>query len=280
MLPILAAVGPIKIYTLGIFLLMAFFWGMFVLWRNIKLTSYREEDIFDGFFLSLLGAIFFARLFFVIGNFSEFGLSFFKFILINGYPGLSLYGGLIGGMLFSFLYSISKKIDFRKFVDYASGPLLTALAVANVGAFLAGVEIGTKTSFPLAVVYSGYKGLRHITALYQALIFFMAIFAAQRILLSIRKQTYPEGFSGVFFIWIFSGTTLFLDKIKVNHLYFWNFNVNLWLSTILFIVTTTYFLYFFRKTLFENIKSLPMTLKNNGKNLIKKIARRDTSKAN
>ncbi|PIZ68201.1 hypothetical protein COY13_01625, partial [Candidatus Roizmanbacteria bacterium CG_4_10_14_0_2_um_filter_36_35] len=62
MLPVLLDLKFIKIYTFGVFLMLGFLWASFVLWRNIRLTSHKEEEIFDGLFLSLLGGLFFGRL--------------------------------------------------------------------------------------------------------------------------------------------------------------------------------------------------------------------------
>src|SRR3989338_9939126 len=92
MLPVLLNVGFLKIYTFGVFLVLGFFWATFLLWKNIRLTSLKEKDVFDGLFISLLGALFFGRLVYVILNFKDFGFNLLKFILINGYPGISLYG--------------------------------------------------------------------------------------------------------------------------------------------------------------------------------------------
>src|SRR3989338_5725614 len=107
MLPVLLNLGLIKIYTFGVFLVLGFFWATFLLWKNIRLTSFKEEDVFDGLFISLLGALFFGRLVYVILNFKDFGFSILKFILINCYPGISLYGAVFGGLFILFLFSHS-----------------------------------------------------------------------------------------------------------------------------------------------------------------------------
>ena len=85
MLPILLQIGFIKIYTFGIFLVLAFFWSTYYLWRNIQLTSFKEEEIFDGVFFGMLGGALLGRLFYVILHFPDFGLNFLKFLLVNGY---------------------------------------------------------------------------------------------------------------------------------------------------------------------------------------------------
>ena len=135
MIPILFTVGGLKIYTFGVFLVLAFFWGLFLFWKNIRLTVYKEEEKFDSIFLSLAGSLLIGRLVYVILNFKDFGFNLLKFILINGYPGLSLYGVLIGGFLTLFLYFLIKKISFRETIDYYISPIFLALGLGKLGSF-------------------------------------------------------------------------------------------------------------------------------------------------
>ena len=112
MLPVLLDLKFIKIYTFGVFLVLGFFWSAFLLWRNIRLTSYKEEDVFDGLFFSLFGGLFIGRLIYVVLNFNDFGFDILKFILVNGYPGISLIGAILGGVFALFGFFGLKKIDF------------------------------------------------------------------------------------------------------------------------------------------------------------------------
>jgi prolipoprotein diacylglyceryltransferase len=68
MLPVLLDLTVIKIYTFGVFLLFAFFWGSYFLWKNISLTSYKEEDIFDGLFIAFRRRDVYGRLFYVLSS--------------------------------------------------------------------------------------------------------------------------------------------------------------------------------------------------------------------
>jgi len=252
MLPVLLNLGFIKIYTFGVFLVLAFFWGSFLLWRLIRLTSFKEEEIFDGLFWSLAGGLFFGRLVYVILNFKEFGFSLLKFILINGYPGLSLYGAILGGALTISLYFLSKKIKFREAIDYYVPALFLALAFGKLGSFFSGTEVGTKTKFLLAVKYVGFDGLRHMPAFYEALAFFLAAFLAYRLIFIIRREKLSTGFNGFFFIWYFSLVYLVFDKLKFAHLYLGKRSFNELVSAILFLTATIYSLYYFRTVIIRS----------------------------
>lgn len=267
MLPVLLDLKFIKIYTFGVFLVLAFFWGSFLLWKLIRLTSFKEEDIFDGLFLSLGSGLFFSRLFYVILNFKDFGLDILKFILINGYPGLSLYGAIFGGVLVFWLFLYFKKIKLAEVVDYFIPALFLALAFGKLGSFFSGAEAGTKTKFFLAVKYANFDGLRHLTPFYESLFFFLAVYFSYKLLFEIRKEKLFHGFLFYFFFWL-TGLTYFLfDKIKANHLYFLGGSFNKMVSTILFLTFSFYFLYYFRN-------HITKVLKFYGRDTIKKLRER------
>src|SRR3972149_10209295 len=168
MLPVLLDLKFIKIYTFGVFLVLGFFWSAFLLWHNIRLTSYKEEDVFDGLFLSLFGGLFIGRLVYVVLNFNDFGFDILKFILINGYPGISLIGAILGGIFTLFGFFGLKKIDFSEIIDYFISPLFVALVFGKLGSFFSGADVGSVTTFFLKIRYASFEGLRHLTAFYEA----------------------------------------------------------------------------------------------------------------
>ncbi|MCX7956216.1 MAG: prolipoprotein diacylglyceryl transferase [Patescibacteria group bacterium] len=271
MLPILFTIGPIKIYTFGIFLVLALFWSFFVLWKNIRLTSYKEEEVFDGVFLSIFFGFFFSRLFYVILNFNKFGLDFLKFILINGYPGLSIYGFLFGFFIYLLFFSKFSKIKFLDLIDYFIPSFFIALIFGKLGAFFSGSEIGTKTDFFLKIKYLGFEEYRHLTAFYEVLFFIFGALISQKILFEIRKGKFFKGFLFYFSIWYFSLIYFLFDKIKDNKLYFFGFSFDYLVSLILLLTTTGFFVYYFR----NNILSF---IKNYGQKIFKKIYRRTKTK--
>jgi len=271
MLPVLLDLKFIKIYTFGVFLMLAFFWGSYLLWRLIRLTSFKEEEVFDGLFWSLAGALFFGRLIYVVLNFKDFGLNFLKFILINGYPGLSLYGSIFGGLMIIFLYFAAKKIKFSEVIDYFIAPLFIALALGKLGSFFSGAEVGNKTKFLLAVKYVGFDGLRHPTSFYEAMLFFLGAYLTYRLVLEIRREKLFTGFNFCFMVWYFSLTYLLFDKLKFSHLYLGRKSFNEIISAILFLTVTVYFLYYFRIGIWERVKMIINFFYQHGKKTGQKI---------
>lgn len=236
MLPVLFNLGALKIYTFGLFLILAFFWGSFLLWKNIRLTAFKEEDVFDGLFIALFGGLFIGRLFYVILDFKEFGFNFLKFILINGYPGLSLYGLLIGGFFSLYLFFTIKKIKTMEILDYFITPIFTALFFGKIGSFFSGAEL-------------------HFTPFYEAVLFGLGAYLSYRLLFQVRREKYSHGFLFYFFIWYFSLIYFIFDKLKVISLYLLGQSFNRVVSTILLLTTSVYFIYYFRSSIKNFIKT-------------------------
>lgn len=249
MLPVLLDLKFVKIYTFGVFLMLAFFWSSFMLWRNIRLTSYKEEDVFDGLFLSIFGGLFLGRLTYVILNFKDFGFSFLKFILINGYPGISLIGTILGSLLVLYIFFSTKKINFLEIIDYFVTPLFIALLFGKLGSFFSGAEAGTVTNFFLKVKYAGLGGLRHLTPFYEAILFTFGAFFSHKLLFEIRREKYQKGFLLFFFFWFFSLVYFLFDKIKFVTLYLQGRSFNWLLSGIVLLTTSVYFIYYFKNNL-------------------------------
>jgi len=239
---------------MGVFVVLAFFWSSFLLWKLIRLSSFKEEDMFDAFFNSLLGGLLFGRLIYVFLHFSEFGFNILKIVLVNGYPGFSLYGMYAGIIISLLLWTYVKKIKFTEIIDYFVPPAFLALAIGKLGSFFSGLEVGTKTKFILSVKYANMDGMRNITPLYESILFFILTLIAYRLLFEIRKERLKKGFTLYFLLWG-QGLIYFLfDNIKQYHLYFINYSFNKMISIILLLTFSFYFVYYFRGLILGRVK--------------------------
>jgi phosphatidylglycerol:prolipoprotein diacylglycerol transferase len=279
MLPVLLDLHFVKIYTFGVFLVLAFFWSTFILWKNIRLTSYKEEDIFDGIFIALFGGLFLGRLIYVTLHFNKFGFDFLKFILINGYPGITLYGVLLGSIVTFILFCQIKRIKFSEVVDYIVPSLFLAVGIGKLGSFFAGTEVGTKTKFFLALKYVNFDGFRHLTPLYEAVIFFIAGFISYKFLFAIRREKLWHGITFYFFCWVFSIVYFAFDPLKSNKTLVMGQSVNWAVSLSLLLTFTLYFLYHLRSQIMKGIPKITNSIKPNGKHTHTKVYPKPTEEA-
>lgn len=257
MLPVLLDFGFIKLYTYGVFLVLAFFWSAFFLWKNIALTAFKEDEVFDGLFISLAGATLVARIVYVALHFSDFGYDILRFLLINGYPGLNSMGFVAGWFLTLLIYCHMKKQSFLRLVDYVTGPFLLALGIAKIGSFFSGSEVGTQTSFVLALSYPHLDGMRHLTPLYESILFFLGSVILYKLLRQIRRGKWFEGFTLVFAAWFFGLVSTIFDPLKAFHSPVKGISFDMIVGSVILLTGSIYLLYYFRIVIFHTIISIP-----------------------
>ncbi len=103
--------------------------------KNITL-----DDIFNAAFLSSLVALLFSRIFYVVINPQPVFFNPLGFLLFPYFPGLSLTGGLIGGILALFFYCRRKKIPRARVFDFFSISFIFSLPFGFVGYLLLSQE--------------------------------------------------------------------------------------------------------------------------------------------
>ncbi|MDO8638312.1 MAG: prolipoprotein diacylglyceryl transferase [Candidatus Daviesbacteria bacterium] len=177
MYPVLFHFGPFTISSFGFFLSLAVLAGVFTSWRLAKAYDLNEEKIIDLAIFTFLGGIIFARIFFIIFNWSYFGLdNLSKIFLINLYPGFSFWGGLLGGVVALWFFSKRFKISFWQIADFASVSFFLGLAVSDIGCFLGGCYIGAPSNSFLALPIVGMIGKRLPISLFESLFLFLIFF--------------------------------------------------------------------------------------------------------
>lgn len=256
MFPILLDLHIIKIYTFGVFLALAFFWALFWYWRNIKRTSFKEEEMFDGVFICMFGGLFFARLTYILLNYQDFGPSIMKFILINGYPGLSFIGGLVGALCTLALFARVQRLPYMEVFAYAVPSLFLGIGIAKIGAFFGGTTVGVETSFPLSVQYVGHPGQRHIVAIYEAILMFVGFFMSQRLVMNYRRDKVDVGSLFSFFIFWVSIMLISFDFLKDDTLYLAGLRFNVVVPGIGLVLVSLWELIKYRRKLTGSIKKL------------------------
>ena len=97
MIPVLFELGPIKIYSFGFMLVVAFYSCYFLLSKDLKRLGYDIKLASDMVFAAAVGGILGSKVYYLIENFDRviddpFGMIF------SG-SGLVFLGGLIGGTL-------------------------------------------------------------------------------------------------------------------------------------------------------------------------------------
>lgn len=175
MYPALFSLGGLSISSFGLFLALAFLTSTFICWRLAKLYDFDEERILDLAILTFLGSILGARLYFVTFNWELFQ-DLAKVLLINRYPGLSFWGGLLGGMITLIIFTKRFKLHFWQIADFAATGFILGLAFGDMGCFLGGCGYGNVSHSFLATPVVGLVGKRFPVSALESLVLLLAFF--------------------------------------------------------------------------------------------------------
>lgn len=192
MLPTIFSIGPITVYSYGLFLAIGFLAATFVIWKKALEANFEEEEIFDAVFLVTLAGLVGARLYYLLLHWPAFKFNLVKWFLVTRYPGLAIHGALLLGFLA--LYHLSKKKwSFWTVADFSVLGLTMGQAIGRIGCFLNGCCFGVPTNFLLGVKFPGSLQRRHPTQLYEAFLLIFVFWALNRVYQRYRFFSWYKG---------------------------------------------------------------------------------------
>ena len=100
MFPILLSLGPVKIYTFGLFAALAAILAAFIIWREGYRKHFDQEKMVDLILVLAIFGLIGARFYYLLTHFSEFAkISPFFWLFIFHFSGLSFLGAVTGGVI-------------------------------------------------------------------------------------------------------------------------------------------------------------------------------------
>ena len=96
MIPVLFEIGPIKLYSFGLLVLLAFAGGAFLVISELKRRRLRPDHLEGYPLIAMLSGIAGARLYWVFTHLEQVAGDPVRSIF--GSAGLTWYGGLVGGV--------------------------------------------------------------------------------------------------------------------------------------------------------------------------------------
>ena len=196
-----------------------------------------------GIFVILLGVIG-ARLYYVIFQWDYYRENPGEILAIrNG--GLAIYGGILAGLLATYIFSRIKKIKFMTILDCLAPAVPLAQAIGRWGNFINGEAHGGPTDLPWGIMVDGIKV--HPTFLYESLLDFF-IFIVLYFFVSKRQKF--EGQLFTLYLIIYGCGRFFIEAMRTDSLYFGPFRVSQILSLILVVIGLI--IYFYNILSFKN----------------------------
>jgi phosphatidylglycerol:prolipoprotein diacylglycerol transferase len=211
--PVLLTIGPVTLYTFGVFVLLAFFVAVFIIWFFGRREGFEEEKILDTILVTSIMGILGGRIFWFLGHPHLFSvLSFFRIFRI---PGFTFLGAVFGGLIGLFWYSLRIKWNFLKFADIVILGLSFGEGIGRIGCFLSGTAFGRQTYFYWGVSQVGLLKKRHPVQLLESLSCFLIFY----VLFKLKTKRRFAGFLVFSYFFLLGFEKFLLEFLKEEGVY-------------------------------------------------------------
>jgi len=154
MFPILIKVGSIELRSYGVMIALAFVAGTWLGVREARRKGFDPELIYDLLFIVMLASLAGARLYYVLASEPLEYLRHPWEILAVWKGGMSLHGGLVGGLLAGLWFTRSHRLPFWRFADTVTPSIMLGQAVGRMACVLNGCSYGRPTTLPWAITFT------------------------------------------------------------------------------------------------------------------------------
>jgi phosphatidylglycerol:prolipoprotein diacylglycerol transferase len=145
--------GPLAVSPHGLGIAAGYLAGSWWMIREGRKRGLAEEHVGSILLWALVGAIFGARFFYVVGHFSEFDSIGEMVAIWRG--GISLIGGIAGAIIFAYPIMRRRGYRFLQVMDSAAIGLAFGIIIGRIGDLVIGDHLGKPTDFFLGWAYRG-----------------------------------------------------------------------------------------------------------------------------
>ena len=164
------SIGPLNFYTWGFFFGLAFAVGYFLTLYRAKKKNISVQQILILTWVVFLGAALGSRVAYLL-QFPRQLLADIGLLWRFYQGGLMIWGGILGAILFFWLYVKIAKMNFWEMADLFTPAVALGIGIGRIGCFLINDHIGAATSLPWGILWP--DGIsRHPVALYESLVGF------------------------------------------------------------------------------------------------------------
>lgn len=152
MYPVLLYVGPFPVRSYGVMILLGVLLGGLVAYYRARQRGKHVHHVLEFVPIAAIAGILGARLWEIIFSWRDFAGNPAEMLAVwNG--GLSVQGGIVGGIIAGVWYAKRNRIHLWEFADILAPGVILGQAIGRVGCFLTGDCYGTPTSSIFGVVY-------------------------------------------------------------------------------------------------------------------------------
>lgn len=154
MFPILITIGTVELRAYGVMIAVAFLAATWLGLREARRKGFNPELIYDLLFVVMLSSIIGARLYFVLFSEPLWYVTHPFELLAIWKGGMSLHGGLLGGLAAGLWFTRRQRLPFWRFADALTPSIMLGQAVGRLSCVLNGCSYGKPTSLPWAITFT------------------------------------------------------------------------------------------------------------------------------
>lgn len=144
-------IGPLTLHMYGIMIAIGYVSALFICEKRAKKRDMNTDVLYGIFWCAVIGGALGSKILYYTVNIKDVIAD--PSIILNFQNGWVVYGGIIGGVLASFLYCKIKKVDFVAYLDLVLPAVAFAQGCGRIGCFFAGCCYGRETTSPLGITY-------------------------------------------------------------------------------------------------------------------------------
>lgn len=148
----LLKIGPLTIYGYGLMIALGILAAYATAEYRARKLRLAYENVFYLVICCVLGGFFCSKILFWMTEWKEIAADP-RFFLRTMSDGFVVFGGIIGGILFGYLYCHVRKLDFLKYFDLIMPSVALAQGFGRIGCLLAGCCYGAETACPLSITF-------------------------------------------------------------------------------------------------------------------------------
>ncbi|EEG77679.1 prolipoprotein diacylglyceryl transferase [Dethiobacter alkaliphilus] len=207
--PVAFRLFGLAVYWYGVMITLGIFAGMLVAKNRAPRYGIAEDRVLGFLLLAVPMAIAGARFIFVVTNLSHYGGDWLAMFDLRG-GGLSIHGGILGGVLAAVLYTWRTGISFWRLGDVCAPGLILGQAIGRWGNFFNQEAYGIETGVPWALYIDG--AMRHPIFFYE-FIWNLGVFAF--LLYKSKGETVAGGIFLRYLIW-YSAGRFWIEGIRAD----------------------------------------------------------------
>lgn len=199
----------IPFFPHGVLIAVGFLTGSWTMSRYTRRRGVPQEVLWDVLSWVLVGSLVGTRLLWVLGNWGQVGSISEALMIWHG--GMTLYGGILGGLLAGMWKARTYGLPILPMLDFAAPGLALGLIFGRASDLITGDHLGKPTTLPWGFKYVGTDppgiaphigAIVHPVALYD-LVIVAALFVV--LLVFLRKERAPGSAAALFALWYAAG---------------------------------------------------------------------------